>query len=104
MVSIVPRGARMRLSSLTRLHLGAGSTAPTYLQKAHTPTHPQGARTFTSDELWTNYDQAKSWLRCKKLPPDIDPKCVFCNDEINLSEVEVYGFDDDYTLASYKKG
>jgi len=54
--------------------------------------------------LWTNYDEAKSWLGCKKLPPDIEVNQVFCNDQIDLSEVEVYGFDYDYTLASYKKG
>ncbi|XP_023340841.1 5'-nucleotidase domain-containing protein 3 isoform X2 [Eurytemora carolleeae] len=61
-------------------------------------------RTFTSEDLWTNYEQAKSWLRCKKLPPDIETKAAFCNDQIDLSEVEIYGFDYDYTLASYKKG
>lgn len=55
------------------------------------------------NELWTNYEQAKSWLRCKKLPPDIDSGGVFCNDRISLGEVEIYGYDYDYTLASYKK-
>jgi len=62
------------------------------------------ARSITTEDLWTNYEQAKSWLRCKKLPPDIETNQVFCNDEVDLSEVEVYGFDYDYTLASYKKG
>jgi len=61
-------------------------------------------RLFSGEDLWTNHEQAKSWLRCKKLPPDIDIFSVFCNDEIDLSKVEVYGFDYDYTLASYKKG
>ena len=41
---------------------------------------------------------------CKKLPDDINPLAVFCNNEVNLQEVEVYGFDYDYTLASYKRG
>ena len=59
---------------------------------------------FSASELWTNYEQAKSWLRCKKLPPDIDMGGVFCNDTIGLDEVEIYGYDYDYTLASYKKG
>ena len=59
---------------------------------------------YSSNSLWTDYDQAKNWLRCKKLPSDIDPHAVFCNNQIDLQEVEVYGFDYDYTLASYKKG
>lgn len=58
----------------------------------------------SSSELWTSYEQAKAWLRCKKLPPDIDSGGVFCNDRTDLSEVSVYGYDYDYTLASYKKG
>ena len=59
---------------------------------------------YSSNSLWTDYDQAKNWLSCKKLPADIDPHAVFCNNQIDLQEVEVYGFDYDYTLASYKKG
>eukprot|EP00092_Neocalanus_flemingeri_P070785 GFUD01086912.1.p1 GENE.GFUD01086912.1~~GFUD01086912.1.p1 ORF type:complete len:506 (+),score=165.74 GFUD01086912.1:97-1614(+) len=59
---------------------------------------------FSSSDLWTNYEQAKGWLRCKKLPPDIETFGVFCNDKIDMEEVEIYGFDYDYTLASYKKG
>ena len=71
-----------------------------------TPGHVQPCRLvhFTGSDLWTNYEQAKSWLRCKKLPPDIETFGVFCNDRIDMGEVEVYGFDYDYTLASYKKG
>ena len=38
------------------------------------------------------------------MPTDINPRAVFCNNRIDLKEVEVYGFDYDYTLASYKKG
>jgi len=59
---------------------------------------------YSTDSLWTEYEQAKNWLQCKKLPADIDPLAVFCNNRIDLQEVEVYGFDYDYTLASYKKG
>ncbi|XP_014673555.1 PREDICTED: 5'-nucleotidase domain-containing protein 3-like [Priapulus caudatus] len=33
--------------------------------------------------------------------PDIDPKAVFCNNELSLRDIEVYGFDYDYTLAIY---
>ena len=59
---------------------------------------------LSASDLWTNYEQAKGWLRSKKLPPDIETFGVFCNDRIDMEEVEVYGFDYDYTLASYKKG
>jgi len=73
-------------------------------RRVHSTAQTLQTRLFSSEDLWTNYEQAKSWLRCKKLPPDIEPNAVFCNDQIDLSEVEVYGFDYDYTLASYKKG
>ena len=80
----------------------------------------QARQGHTAAELWAGYDQARAWLECKKLPPDVDSFGVFCNDRIDLSEVgqpetlvmddthcwqvEVYGYDYDYTLASYKKG
>jgi len=66
--------------------------------------HSHSFCSSSSSELWTSYEQAKAWLRSKKLPPDIDSGGVFCNDRTDLSEVSVYGYDYDYTLASYKKG
>jgi hypothetical protein len=38
----------------------------------------------------------------KKLPRDVKPEAVFACNELDLSEVQVYGFDYDYTLACYK--
>lgn len=38
----------------------------------------------------------------KKLPQDVNPRGVFACNELDLSEVKVYGFDYDYTLAHYK--
>ena len=38
----------------------------------------------------------------KNLPDSSNPRGVFANDEIDLQEIEVYGFDYDYTLARYK--
>ena len=58
----------------------------------------------SKEELWRVYDEANSWLRSKKLPPDIECFGVFCNNETDLSNVDVYGFDYDYTLAAYKTG
>lgn len=31
----------------------------------------------------------------------VDPKSVFANNEVDLSTIDVYGFDYDYTLACY---
>lgn len=38
----------------------------------------------------------------KKLPKDVNLNSVFACNELDLKEVEVYGFDYDYTLACYK--
>lgn len=38
----------------------------------------------------------------KKLPQDVNSKGVFACNELDLEEVQVYGFDYDYTLACYK--
>lgn len=39
------------------------------------------------------------------LPPEVcsllNPAAIYANNEISLSDVEVYGFDYDYTLAQY---
>ena len=35
---------------------------------------------------------------------EIDPKGVFANNELDLSEIDIYGFDYDYTLACYTEG
>lgn len=42
------------------------------------------------------------WFLAKKLPQDVNPQGVFACNELDLSEVSVYGFDYDYTLAHYK--
>lgn len=38
----------------------------------------------------------------KKLPRDVNERGVFACNELDLEEVNVYGFDYDYTLALYK--
>lgn len=40
-------------------------------------------------------------LIAASLPEDINPHSIFANNEISLSDIEVYGFDYDYTLAAY---
>lgn len=52
--------------------------------------------------LLNSYENQKS--KCYSLDPGeykINPKGVFSNNEINLKEIQVYGFDYDYTLAYY---
>lgn len=39
----------------------------------------------------------------KKLPKDVNESAVFACNELDLNEIQVYGFDYDYTLACYKK-
>ena len=59
-----------------------------------TPAFPlSDSARLSADHLRTNYEEARKWLQAKKPPPDIDKAGVFCNDRIDLSEVEVYGYD-----------
>ncbi|XP_023216189.1 5'-nucleotidase domain-containing protein 3-like isoform X1 [Centruroides sculpturatus] len=57
----------------------------------------------TVDELKSKYVAAKEACEVQMPPPDIEPRGVFANNELNLAEVKVYGFDYDYTLAVYKE-
>lgn len=74
------------------------STAPAhekwFLKKPAEPRDPEG--------LHETYQETINWLKSKRLPDSADPRGVFANDEIDLSDIEVYGFDYDYTLAMYK--
>ncbi|KAL9925287.1 5' nucleotidase C isoform 1-T1 [Glossina fuscipes fuscipes] len=48
------------------------------------------------------YTLTKEKCLSKKLPKNVNSRGVFVCNELDLSEVEVYGFDYDYTLACYK--
>ncbi|XP_059482720.1 5'-nucleotidase domain-containing protein 3 isoform X1 [Neocloeon triangulifer] len=56
----------------------------------------------TRDTLNESYQKTKDLCLSKKLPRDVKPEAVFACNELDLSEVKVYGFDYDYTLACYK--
>ena len=48
------------------------------------------------------YDKYKSICSNLEISHDlVNPKGIFCNNEIDLKEIQVYGFDYDYTLAYY---
>ena len=38
----------------------------------------------------------------RSLAQDRDPQAIYANNELNLEEIDVYGFDYDYTIAVYK--
>ena len=42
-------------------------------------------------------------VSARPLPQDKDPRAVYANNELNLREIDVYGFDYDYTIAVYRK-
>ena len=45
----------------------------------------------------------KIFISDQKLPEDVNKLGIFANDELSLGEIDVYGYDYDYTLAAYKK-
>jgi len=58
---------------------------------------------LSTEALEKAYDEAKRYCEGKKPPPDVDVNGVFTTNELDLKEVDVYGFDYDYTLACYKE-
>ncbi|KAL3846863.1 hypothetical protein ACJMK2_017817 [Sinanodonta woodiana] len=48
------------------------------------------------------YHDKKEKLKAMPLPRNINPTTIFANNEVRLSNIQVYGFDYDYTLATYK--
>ncbi len=53
------------------------------------------------DDLLKTYETYKAVCLTLETKHIVDPKGVFCNNEIDLNEIQVYGFDYDYTLAYY---
>ncbi|PNF26601.1 5'-nucleotidase domain-containing protein 3 [Cryptotermes secundus] len=59
-------------------------------------------RCMSRESLSEAYVRTKQKCESKKLPPDVNKRAVFACNELDLKEVNVYGFDYDYTLAHYK--
>jgi hypothetical protein len=66
-----------------------------------TPQFQSTSKRINKEKLIDAY--AKSKLVCDNYEANafVDPKGVFTNNEIDLKEIQVYGFDYDYTLAYY---
>ncbi|XP_031757165.1 5'-nucleotidase domain-containing protein 2 isoform X2 [Xenopus tropicalis] len=58
----------------------------------------------TKAQLWGRYHEMKKLIH-DLLPPGVcnllNPNMICANNEISLAEIEIYGFDYDYTLAQY---
>ncbi|XP_076062811.1 5' nucleotidase C isoform X2 [Oratosquilla oratoria] len=57
---------------------------------------------IVSSSLMKNTYAPHIIILCKKLPEDVNHSAVFANNELDLRDIEVYGFDYDYTLANYE--
>lgn len=56
-----------------------------------------------ADKLMKYYNDAQKVLETRPLPRSINREAVFACNELNLEHIQVYGFDFDYTIVSYKK-
>ncbi|XP_007500560.1 5'-nucleotidase domain-containing protein 2 [Monodelphis domestica] len=65
---------------------------------------PAAQSSEPSAYLWSRYREMRKLVH-DLLPPEVcnllNPNAIYANNEISLGEVEVYGFDYDYTLAQY---
>lgn len=75
--------------SLTKSGRAFSSTAPQINNKTY---------------LWARYNEMKRLVH-DLIPPGVcsllNPSTIYANNEVNLEEVDIYGFDYDYTLALY---
>ncbi|XP_066603588.1 5'-nucleotidase domain-containing protein 3 isoform X1 [Prorops nasuta] len=70
--------------------------------RRHRAMQADRPKEISGQDMQENYRKMREKCKSKKLPPDVKPKGVFACNELDLKEVQVYGFDYDYTLACYK--
>uniref|UniRef100_A0A7N5ZXJ4 5'-nucleotidase domain containing 3 n=1 Tax=Anabas testudineus TaxID=64144 RepID=A0A7N5ZXJ4_ANATE len=99
-------------SPLWKRNFGAGSYGVGQLL-SHQPTGRKYAASVCSsssdgqdmtERLWSVYNETKK--QTKDLIPvisanSVNPDTIFANNEMSLRDIEIYGFDYDYTLAFY---
>ncbi|TSQ92616.1 5'-nucleotidase domain-containing protein 3 [Bagarius yarrelli] len=63
-------------------------------------SHPGGKST---DWLWSVYNETKRQTQAliPAISNNVNPDTIFANNEMSLQDIEIYGFDYDYTLAFY---
>ncbi|XP_058502378.1 5'-nucleotidase domain-containing protein 3 [Solea solea] len=55
-----------------------------------------------TERLWSIYNETKR--QTEAISTDsVDPNTIFTNNEMSLQDIEIYGFDYDYTLAFYSR-
>eukprot|EP00096_Caligus_rogercresseyi_P014433 TRINITY_DN6952_c0_g1_i1.p1 TRINITY_DN6952_c0_g1~~TRINITY_DN6952_c0_g1_i1.p1 ORF type:complete len:497 (+),score=70.45 TRINITY_DN6952_c0_g1_i1:114-1604(+) len=67
------------------------------------PVRSLQSRFYNREYLLDKYETSKSFIQGKGLPPNVNRHGVFANDSLNLGDIDIYGFDYDYTLTNYKK-
>ncbi|CAN9516012.1 unnamed protein product [Ophioblennius macclurei] len=77
--------------------VGAGVRARSFTSTAAPPVDQRSY-------LWSRYNDMRRLVH-ELIPPgackSLNSNAVYANNEVNLSEVDIYGFDYDYTLALY---
>lgn len=66
-----------------------------------TPQFQSTSKRINKEKLIEAYANSKIICESYEAKELVDPKGVFTNNEIDLKEIQVYGFDYDYTLAYY---
>ncbi|XP_029992474.1 LOW QUALITY PROTEIN: 5'-nucleotidase domain-containing protein 3 [Sphaeramia orbicularis] len=81
-------------------------------QQRRVKTHGASVRSSSSagqdmaERLWTVYNETKRQTEDSLFDPcistnSVNPDTIFANNEMSLQDIEIYGFDYDYTLAFY---
>ncbi|XP_029579191.1 5'-nucleotidase domain-containing protein 2 isoform X1 [Salmo trutta] len=74
--------------------------SPTFSERAFTTAPKIDSKIY----LWSRYNEMKRLVH-DLIPPGVcnllNPSTIYANNEVDLDEVEIYGFDYDYTLALY---
>uniref|UniRef100_A0A1A8KU69 5'-nucleotidase domain containing 3 n=1 Tax=Nothobranchius kuhntae TaxID=321403 RepID=A0A1A8KU69_NOTKU len=86
--------------------LSHGATGELLLLQSGAKTSAASACSSSSDgqdvtqKLWSVYTETKRQTEVMSTS-SVDPDTIFANNEMSLRDIEIYGFDYDYTLAFY---
>ncbi|XP_030070514.1 5'-nucleotidase domain-containing protein 3 [Microcaecilia unicolor] len=102
------RGGRRGFQPCRWRHSAAAAwhAAPWWCDVHAAPYSTSTDRKNMKDYLWTCYNERKK-VTDELIPSNLsnllNPDAIFSNNEMSLSDIEIYGFDYDYTLAFYSK-